>query len=711
MSWQRTRWVILAMALMVGAPMVKLLGQQGAFLVWPKAIYSDLLTAHLPLSVFIHQALVRWWQVPLWNPIMLGGQPLIGDPLAGLSYPPLWLTYLWPSASAFQALFAIHLIWAGIGSFLLGRRFGLRPLAAAAMAVAFAGTPRLWGHWGLGHVTLTLAVCWTPWVLLALESAIAASVDQVDWLRFGVAGAALGVVASADPRWAAPAGLLALLYFAWRIAYSHQETGVRVRRIGGFALMGIGALGASAWLLLPLLEFASQSTRAGLSSADLGRISLEPAALLGAVVPDPAAWPEQVVSVGIVVLLLACVGVVARSHPSAVYWAGVAVVGWLLGLGPTTPVYRLLEAVPGMSLLRVPSRWVMLSSFSFSVLAGIGVDAILPGEIVLGWQRRGRLLLTGFLSFLGLLVAAVAVSIGPFILIQHPSWLVALIWAALAGALMALRLSRARSGGVVTMMILLVPLELSVYNWQAVEAREMPVAIQNEADSLVEQWGDSRLLSTAYSLSQLSAVQRRVELAGGVGPLQLERYWTFMADSLGFDSIDYSVTLPPYPLGDPMVPGELALPAERLGWLNITEVVVPHATHINGFQPIGPWHGGWLYANQLARPRAWVQDSADLEIAEAWREVDSFAWQPSRIEVLASGPGRLVLAENAYPGWIATIDGDRVEIDPAASLLRSVALPAGEHRVVFQFIPWEAILGLVVTALTGLALLVMWWKR
>jgi hypothetical protein len=389
----------------------------------------------------------------------------------------------------------------------------------------------------------------------------------------------------------------------------------------------------------------------------------------------------------------------------------VTVVGWMVALGSATPLYGIIEAAPGMSLVRVPARWAAVSSFSLAILAGIGFDAILPGEDVSDWRVPGRLLLSGFLAFTGILLAAVVIWIQPSVLLQRPGWLLALIWASLGTWLLFRRLSPVRSGLAAVVLVLLVPLELGVYNWQSVQSRAMPSDRSAEVGRPARRWGESRLLLTSYNLPQLSAVQRQIELAGGVGPLHLESYWAFMADALGFALDKYSVTLPPYPLGDPMVPGELSLPAERLGWLNITEIAVPQSTDVAGLQLVGPWRGSWLYTNQLARPRAWIQDSTGSDITGAWRKVDQIEWQPNRIVVMALGPGRLVLAETTYPGWTATVDGDRVGIEPAAGFLRSIELPAGAHIVVFRFIPWNAILGLTLTALTWLALVIMWWRR
>lgn len=70
--------------------------------------------------------------------------------------------------------------------------------------------------------------------------------------------------------------------------------------------------------------------------------------------------------------------------------------------------------------------------------------------------------------------------------------------------------------------------------------------------------------------------------------------------------------------------------------------------------------------------------------AGAVREV---RYTNQRVEIRATGPGTLVLADSWYPRWEATVDGAAVPIQRADVLFRGVPLPPGEHTVVFRFVP------------------------
>lgn len=76
---------------------------------------------------------------------------------------------------------------------------------------------------------------------------------------------------------------------------------------------------------------------------------------------------------------------------------------------------------------------------------------------------------------------------------------------------------------------------------------------------------------------------------------------------------------------------------------------------------------------------------------------------PSQIVVTANGPGPLVLRDRNFPGWFAKVDGRHVPI--AGTTWREIDLPAGPHRVEFNYVPPGFMPGLALGLLGIMALL------
>ena len=77
--------------------------------------------------------------------------------------------------------------------------------------------------------------------------------------------------------------------------------------------------------------------------------------------------------------------------------------------------------------------------------------------------------------------------------------------------------------------------------------------------------------------------------------------------------------------------------------------------------------------------------------------------EPLRVELAATmrGDGYVVLADTAYPGWRATVDGVETPIFAANGLFRAVFVRDGSHRVRFEYRPRALHLGAAIAALTA----------
>jgi hypothetical protein len=85
------------------------------------------------------------------------------------------------------------------------------------------------------------------------------------------------------------------------------------------------------------------------------------------------------------------------------------------------------------------------------------------------------------------------------------------------------------------------------------------------------------------------------------------------------------------------------------------------------------------------------------------------AWTPEQRDFLvrADRGGRFVLVEQFYPGWIAAVDGHPVGIERWGGAFQAIQVPAGEHRVAFEFRPMSLRIGAAISLLAGVGLLLL----
>jgi hypothetical protein len=73
------------------------------------------------------------------------------------------------------------------------------------------------------------------------------------------------------------------------------------------------------------------------------------------------------------------------------------------------------------------------------------------------------------------------------------------------------------------------------------------------------------------------------------------------------------------------------------------------------------------------------------------------------VATAAEAPTLCVLADVAYPGWVAEVDGAPAPLLVANGAFRAVPVAAGAHTVTFRYEPWTVTLGLWLTVLGAAA--------
>ena len=99
---------------------------------------------------------------------------------------------------------------------------------------------------------------------------------------------------------------------------------------------------------------------------------------------------------------------------------------------------------------------------------------------------------------------------------------------------------------------------------------------------------------------------------------------------------------------------------------------------------------------------------ASVPTAETDRvSISSYQSERVVIQATTAQSGYLLLADSFYPGWEATVDGQRVPIYRADYVYRAVAIQPGEHTIVFEFHPLSFMVGAMISGLSLMMLFIV----
>lgn len=387
-----------------------------------KMAFSNLILARGDTFLYFYpywamaSAALREGQLPLWNPHIFMGVPFLANSQAGFFYPlnwPLWL--LLPVPYAASATILIHLMIAGWGAMLAGRRLlALVWPAALLSGLVFALGGYLTAQ--VEHLNQLQGLAWLPWIFVVLAPLASTAAPQRSTLLRCTVGVtclfALQLLAG-HTQTAFISGTAVAL---WLFVLSARRS--QGRQFIGRALLlliggGLLSLLLAAVQLLPTLELTQLSSRqGGLSFNEVLSFSWHPLHLARAVLPayDQSLFSEYVAFLPLTALVLAMTGAWRwRGQPVIAAFVFLAIVGLLLALGRFTPLYWLLARLPGFDLFRVPARWLILYAFSAAMLAGAGLQMLfyqcIPPEKWEKWRRSiTRAWRTAVILLVGLMV-------------------------------------------------------------------------------------------------------------------------------------------------------------------------------------------------------------------------------------------------------------------------------------------------------------------
>lgn len=646
---------------------------------------------------------IRKGNLPLWNPYLFAGSPLVANPSVSFLYPLNFLYVLLPVTDAWEILTIIQLGIAFAGMYWFCRRVlgtAGEGAAFAALSFTFSGyfMSRIWA----GHTEILSSAPYIPWVigLYVLVS------EKFSVRRLIVFAFVLSFQIAAGYQTIALFTLEACLVLGAVYSIARRSPAPLVYLAAGTA----GAAALAGYELLPKLEYFRESIRTftfgydwaayGSVTADNFRQLLSPFALGDKLSYNgsPPNYPEQSMYAGAVTLAMAAVGLITafmgrnrKLIPPALGLVAIAVFACLIALGSNAPVnlHRFLwEIVPMYRNMRIPPRHLILAVFGLAAIAGIGVS-------------RLRLRFWRY---------------------------------AVTGVLLA---------------------ELVFFGRHFILVREKPGTLHDrELISTVTGTGEpGRILQNfgvwvppRDALDFDAVMPYRIFSATGYDPSILRKYYEFADASIGNTGPSVTKQDVQIPYLDVFSPG--------VNFLNIRYLIVPPEYDPASWYPGVTYRlnredlirGYRLYENPDALPRYYLTGAVrtmsaemvyeeirtrkadlartayvtgggegavtDCEPGQILPPVSAVSYTTDRIELSVSPPCNafLVTSEVMYPGWKVTVDGISQDIKTVNLAFRGIFVPRGPHTIVFRFRPRLWYFGIAVTALAVTGSVIV-WKR
>lgn len=685
--------------------------------------------------------------VPEWSPYIFGGMPFVDAMNSDLFYLPTWPFKFTPFIPLYRGLgwsLIFHFLLGGIGMYFAARGWNLSRLAAAVAGLAYMTATYFISMVHPGHDGKIMVTAWFPLGFLFLKRIW----DHARLRDMAIFALIVGLIILTPHVQMAYFSLWAYAAFSvYRIVRAIREE-KRLPWRPSFGALGavLVAVGISAVQFYPAYFYVKNfSPRAGEGRGFeyASSWSLHPEEIVNEVVPNFSGvadtdgntyWGRNYFKDnseygGLVALLLAVFAVFQTRFRDRWFFFGLGIFAALYGLGAHTPLFKLFYyVVPNVKQMRAPSMIMFLYLFSIVLCAAAAIDAL--------WTYRREKGATGSPTKLLWIIAAVLgglallFTIAPAgmmsiytnmfysdiepqkaqILATHQGtivlgfWLAAIIASGVAyfASTTAHKKALWAIGGI-AVLILFDNIRMDHRFIQTADlSRYLPH--NPVVDFLHQQPQPIRVVAAPRGFpTNYFAYYGIPEMTGYHGN-QLRTYNTFLGGSqqqraftrpaMAMDAVQYIVFRRGVNLS-----GELNDPTLRKVYDQGGTVVyqnllaVQHARLVTCWELHDPADSTYqrLYDTTFDYQNCVIVDSAlpfasHMDSTSAGTAtITTYEDETVEVSVDATTDALLVLADNNYPAWQASVDGSPAPIITTNATFRGVVVPPGKHTVRFEY--------------------------
>lgn len=655
-------------------------------------------------------------QIPIWNMYEMSGKPLLANFQSGVFYPINLVLFINPFSFSWSIFIFLQMILGGIFMFLYLRSLNLSLSAVVLGSVSwiFSGFFIAWLEWG----TIAHTALWLPLILVSIKSILDAREKRLEMCWFFVLLISLC--------FAFLAGHLQTFFYISIFSFAYMLalwfiSGRKLIKLVPFLTVFILFITITSIQWVPTLQLIDLSGRSEDQIANVAGWFIPISNLAQFVAPDYLGNPstlnyygifnygEFVGYIGVGGLLFALLAVFYRHDRKVLFYAVIFVLSILFAIQNPISQLPFQLKIPFISTSQ-PTRLLVLSCFSLSVLAALGFDYFLKKKKILFPILTVGVMIfvlwAGVLFFPSLYPAAQDVLVSKNNL-KLPTIL--FIVFSLLGVLYV-KMGKKFLHVFIILVLLLTVFDVLRFGWKYTPFTSSDYLFPNtkiiqflKDDKSIFRVSttDDRILPPNFSTAY------RIESIEGYDPLFLKNYGTFIVssqrpDHLVKEPFGFNRTIRPRNLGDNVV-----------DFLNIKYILTFDELNNPAYEKVLEEGMTKLYRNKNVLPRSFfvkkvvsadtnqrqadiIHDSdlsstavvSDKELAGDYSigvaEIKKYDSSEIMIKTENQKDGFLVVSEVFYPSFRATIDGNDAHIVPVNIAFRGIKVPSGTHTIIIK---------------------------